>query len=135
MEKIEHIGIAVKSLRDAIPVFEQLLGGKCYKTEEVSSEMVRTAFLAAGPNKIELLEPTHPDSVIAKYIDRKGEGLHHVAFAVADIEAEMSRLTNEGFTLLNAAPKKGADGKLVCFVHPRQTSGMLTELCMDDPNA
>ncbi len=135
MDKIEHIGIAVKSLDEAIPAYEKLMQAVCYKIEEVVSEHVRTAFLAAGPNKIELLESTTSDGVIARYIERKGEGLHHIAFAVQDIVSEMDRLLQSGFTLLNDKPKKGADGKLVCFVHPKQTHGVLTELCMDDPDA
>lgn len=133
MEKIEHIGIAVMSLDQAIPMYERLLGTKCYKTELVASEKVRTAFLQSGPNKIELLESTDPEGVIAKFIEKKGEGLHHVAFAVQDIAAEMARLREEGFRLLNDAPKAGADGKLVCFVHPKEANGVLMELCMDAP--
>lgn len=131
MQKIEHIGIAVKSLATAIPLYELLLGTSCYKTEEVASEKVRTAFFATGPNKIELLESTDPEGIIAKFIEKKGEGVHHIAFAVNDIVAEMQRLKNEGFTLLNEQPKRGADNKLVCFVHPKGTTGALIELCQE----
>lgn len=129
--KIEHIGIAVKNLRDSIPLFEKLLSNSCYKTELVDAEKVMTAFFQTGPNKIELLESTDPDGVIARFIEKKGEGLHHIAFDVADIEAEMERLKKEGFVLLNETPKPGADNKLVCFLHPKNTNGVLIELCMD----
>lgn len=131
MQKVEHIGIAVKSLEISIPVFEKILNTTCYKTETVESEKVSTAFFKTGPNKIELLESTDPDGVIAKYIEKKGEGMHHIAFAVEDIEAEMERLRQEGFVLLNEKPKQGADNKLVCFLHPKHTSGVLVELCME----
>lgn len=131
MQKIEHIGIAVKSLSDAIPVYEKLLNTPCYKTESVESEKVSTAFFQQGPNKIELLESTDPEGVIAKFIEKKGEGLHHVAFAVEDIEAEMERLKQEGFVLLNEKPKAGADNKWVCFLHPKHTQGVLVELCAE----
>lgn len=131
MQKIEHIGIAVKSLEVSIPVFEKILNTPCYKTETVESEKVSTAFFQNGPNKIELLESTDPDGVIAKYIEKKGEGMHHIAFAVEDIEVEMERLKNQGFVLLNDKPKKGADNKLVCFLHPKHTNGILIELCME----
>lgn len=131
MEKIEHIGIAVKNLAYSIPLFEKLLNTTCYKTEAVESEKVNTAFFQTGPNKIELLESSDPDGVIARFIEKKGEGLHHIAFEVADIEAEMERLKNEGFVLLNETPKPGADNKLVCFLHPKNTNGVLIELCMD----
>lgn len=131
MQKIEHIGIAVKSLELAIPVYEKLLNTNCYKTEMVESEKVSTAFFQNGPNKVELLESTDPDGVIAKFIEKKGEGLHHVAFAVDDIEAEMERLRAEGFVLLNDKPKAGADNKWVCFVHPKNTHGVLLELCSE----
>jgi methylmalonyl-CoA/ethylmalonyl-CoA epimerase len=133
MNKIEHIGIAVGSLKEAIPLFEKLLDTPCYKTEEVSSEKVNTAFFMQGNNKIELLESTDPDGVIAKFIEKKGAGLHHVAFDVTDIEAEMSRLTQQGFVLLNPVPKQGADNKLVCFLHPKHTAGVLVELCQEKP--
>lgn len=131
MQKIEHIGIAVKSLEVSIPVFEKILNTPCYKTETVESEKVSTAFFQNGPNKIELLESTEPDGVIAKYIEKKGEGMHHIAFAVEDIEAEMERLKNQGFVLLSDKPKKGADNKLVCFLHPKHTNGVLIEICME----
>lgn len=131
MQKIEHIGIAVKSLAQAIPLYEKLLNTPCYKTETVESEKVNTAFFLTGENKIELLESLEPDGVIARYIDKKGEGLHHVAFAVADIHAEMERLKQLGFELLNEQPKKGADNKLVCFLHPKSTNGVLVEICQD----
>ena len=119
MQKIEHIGIAVKSLKDSIPLFEKLLNTACYKTELVESEKVNTAFFKTGPNKIELLESTDSDGVIARFIEKKGE------------DAEMKRLKNEGFRLLNETPKTGADNKLVCFVHPKDTQGVLIELCME----
>ncbi|MBI5372393.1 MAG: methylmalonyl-CoA epimerase [Sphingobacteriales bacterium] len=131
MQKIEHIGIAVKSLEAAVPVYEKLLGTPCYKTETVESEKVNTAFFQNGPNKVELLESSDPDGVITKFIDKKGEGLHHVAFAVDDIEAEMKRLQEEGFILLQEKPKAGADNKWVCFLHPRHTHGLLIELCSE----
>lgn len=131
MQKIEHIGIAVKSLEAAIPVFEKLLNTPCFKTEAVESEKVNTAFFQNGPNKIELLESLDPEGVIARFIEKKGEGLHHVAFAVEDIEAEMKRLQEQGFVLLNEKPKAGADNKLVCFLHPKHTYGVLVELCCD----
>ncbi len=131
MQKIEHIGIAVNSLETAVPLYEKLLGTSCYKTEEVASEKVKTAFFAVGPNKIELLESTDAEGVISRFLEKKGEGIHHIAFDVADIHAEMQRLKNEGFTLLNETPKRGADNKLVCFVHPRGTTGVLVELCQE----
>lgn len=131
MTKIEHIGIAVSSLETSIPLFEKLLNTPCYKTEMVESEHVKTAFFQNGPNKVELLESSDPEGVIAKYIAKKGEGLHHVAFAVEDIFAEMERLKAEGFVLLNETPKEGADNKLVCFLHPKGTNGVLVELCQD----
>lgn len=131
MNKIEHIGIAVKSFETAIPLFEQLLNTTCYKQESVDSEHVNTAFFQQGPNKIELLESSTPDGVIAKYIEKKGEGIHHIAFDVDDIHAEMVRLKAAGFQLLNETPKKGADNKLVCFMHPKGTNGVLIELCQE----
>lgn len=134
MNKIEHIGIAVSTLDSAIPVYEALLNTPCYKTEEVVSENVKTAFFQVGPNKIELLESTDPDGVIAKFIAKKGEGLHHMAFEVTDIYAEMERLKAAGFVLLNEQPKLGADNKLVCFVHPKGTNGVLVELCQERKN-
>ncbi len=130
MLKVEHIGIAVKKLADATPLFEKLLNSPCYKTEIVESEMVTTAFFRQGDTKIELLESTDSNGIIARYIEKKGEGLHHIAFEVADIEMEMDRLKKEGFVLLNEKPKEGADNKLVCFLHPKHTNGLLVELCM-----
>ena len=129
MLKVEHIGIAVKSLSQSIPLFEKLLQTPCYKTESVESENVTTAFFQKGESKIELLESTAADGVIARFIEKRGEGLHHLAFEVADIESEMRRLKEEGFTLLNDKPKMGADGKLVCFVHPKDTASVLIEIC------
>jgi methylmalonyl-CoA/ethylmalonyl-CoA epimerase len=131
MEKVEHIGIAVKKLSDSIPLFEKLLNTKCYKTEEVDSEKVNTAFFRKGETKIELVESTDPEGVIARFIEKNGEGLHHIAFDVADIYAEMERLKREGFILLYDTPKEGADNKLVCFLHPKHTNGVLIELCME----
>lgn len=131
MQKIEHIGIAVKSLEVSVPLFEKLLNTPCYKTEMVESEKVNTAFFKNGPNKIELLESSNSEGVIAKYIEKKGEGFHHIAFAVENIESEMKRLQEEGFILLNEKPKIGADNKLVCFLHPKHTNGVLIELCME----
>ena len=131
MVNIEHIGIAVKELASSIPLFEKLLNSQCYKVEPVESEGVTTAFFKTGDAKIELLESLAPGSIISKYIDKKGEGIHHIAFAVTDIEAEMLRLKNEGFVLLNDTPKQGADNKLVCFLHPKSTNGVLIELCME----
>ena len=129
MLKVEHIGIAVKELTTSIPLFEKLLNSQCYKTEIVASEQVNTAFFQKGETKIELLESITPDGVIAKYIEKKGEGVHHIAFEVADIETEMQRLKTEGFVLLNEKPKQGADNKLICFLHPKCTQGVLIELC------
>ena len=131
MLKAEHIGIAVKELATSVPIFEKLLNTPCYKTETVESEKVNTAFFKKGETKIELLESSQPDGVIAKFIEKKGEGMHHIAFEVADIYAEMERLKNEGFTLLNEQPKNGADNKLVCFLHPKGTNGVLVELCQE----
>lgn len=131
MLKVEHIGIAVQSLDEMIPFYEKLLNTPCYKTEEVASEKVNTAFFQKGSTKIELLESTEADGVIAKFIEKKGEGIHHIAFEVEDIEAEMKRLAAEGFQLLQEKPKEGADNKLVCFLHPKSTKGVLIELCME----
>ena len=131
MLKVEHIGIAVKTFETAIPLYEKLLNTTCYKTELVASEQVNTAFFRQGDTKIELLESMEADGVIARFIEKKGEGIHHIAFEVADIEAEMERLRGEGFTLLNEKPKMGADNKLICFVHPKSTSGILIELCQE----
>jgi len=131
MLRVEHIGIAVKDLAASIPLFEKLLNAPCYKTEEVKSEKVNTAFFQQGTTKIELLESLDPDGVIARYVDKKGEGVHHIAFEVTDLEAEMKRLAGEGFTLLSETPKLGADNKWICFLHPRDTNGVLVELCME----
>lgn len=129
--KIEHIGIAVKNLDEAEAHYSGLLGVASYKREAVESEGVLTSFFMAGPNKIELLQAANPDSPIAKFIEKKGEGMHHVAYEVEDIEAEMERLRREGYVLLNDEPKKGADNKMICFIHPKSTHGVLTELCME----
>lgn len=131
MQKIEHIGIAVKSLAVSIPLYEKLLRTACYKTESVESEKVKTAFFKLADSKIELLESTDPEGVIARFIEKKGEGLHHIAFEVADIEAEMERLKKEGFILLHEKPKPGADNKWVCFLHPKSTNGVLVEICAE----
>ncbi len=131
MRKVEHIGIAVKDLSVSIPLFEQLLNTVCYKTELVASENVQTAFFQTGETKIELLQSTMADGVIAKYIEKKGEGMHHIAFDVEDIFAEMERLKAAGFTLLNEHPKEGADNKLICFLLPKGTNGVLIELCQE----
>ena len=131
VNKIEHIGIAVKNLKTAIPKYEKLMGVSSYKQEHVASEQVNTAFFKVGMNKIELLEGTDPDSTIAKYLEKKGEGIHHIAMEVDDIYAEMRRLHEEGFVLLNQIPKRGADNKLICFVHPKDTHGVLIELCQE----
>jgi len=131
MNKIEHIGIAVKDLAISNQLFEKLLGTASYKTEEVASEGVLTSFFQTGPNKIELLVATNPESPIAKFIEKKGEGIHHIAFEVTDILSEMERLKNEGFVLINEIPKKGADNKLVAFLHPKGTNGVLIELCQE----
>ena len=131
MLKVEHIGIAIKDMQASVELFEKLLNTPCYKTEMVESEKVNTAFFRQGETKIELLESITPDGVIAKFIERKGEGIHHIAFDVADILQEMKRLQAEGFTLLNEEPKKGADNKWVCFLHPKGTNGVLVELCQD----
>ncbi|MFY7900920.1 MAG: methylmalonyl-CoA epimerase [Chitinophagaceae bacterium] len=131
MKTVEHIGIAVKSLETSIPLYEKILQTVCYKIEEVASENVLTAFFKQGETKIELLQSTTEDGVIAKFIDKKGEGMHHIAFLVPDILEEMKRLETEGFKLLNVTPKKGADNKMVCFVHPKETNGVLIELCAE----
>ena len=131
VDKIEHIGIAVKDLDVSNTLFEKFFGVSHYKIEEVASEGVRTSFFKSGPNKIELLEATKGDSAIAKFIERKGEGVHHIAFAVTDIRQEIARLKNEGFTVLNEEPKKGADNKWVAFLHPKTTNGVLIELCQE----
>jgi methylmalonyl-CoA/ethylmalonyl-CoA epimerase len=129
MQKVEHIGIAVKKLSDSIPLFEKLLSTPCYKLEEVVTEQVQTAFFQIGDTKIELLESMDENGVIAKFLEKKGEGMHHIAFEVADIQAEMNRLEKEGFLLLSNTPKKGADNKLVCFLHPKTSNSVLIELC------
>ncbi|MDD2792719.1 MAG: methylmalonyl-CoA epimerase [Sediminibacterium sp.] len=131
MRKVEHIGIAVKDLEKSIGLFEKLLNINCYKTEMVESEQVNTAFFQQGETKIELVSSTTEDGVIARFIEKKGEGIHHIAFDVDDIHAEMDRLVKEGFTLLNSEPKRGADNKLVCFLHPKGTNGVLVELCQE----
>jgi len=129
MLKVEHIGIAVKTLADSVPLFEKLLKRQCYKTEMVETENVNTAFFKTGDTKIELFESIDENGVISKFLDKKGEGLHHIALEVDNIETEMERLKNEGFILLNDKPKKGADNKWVCFLHPKTTNGVLIELC------
>lgn len=129
MLKIEHIGIAVKSIEQSNELFSKLFGKAPYKLEIVASEGVSTSFFMLGENKVELLEATNPDSPIAKFIEKKGEGIHHIAFEVADIHSEMKRLQSEGFTLLSEVPKNGADNKLICFLHPKGTNGVLIELC------
>ena len=129
MIKIDHIGIAVKNLSTSISVFETLMATACYKVEEVDSEKVTTAFLKNGETKVELIEGSEPDGVIARFIEKKGEGLHHIAFEVEDIYVEMERLKKEGFLLLSEQPKNGADNKLVCFLHPKTTNGVLIEIC------
>lgn len=131
MQKIEHIGIAVKDLVESEKLFEKLFGVSSYKREEVSSEKVTTSFFRAGPNKVELLESTSEDSPINKFIEKRGEGIHHIAFAVSDIYKEMNRLKEEGFQILNEEPRKGADNKLVCFIHPKSANGVLIELCQE----
>ncbi len=133
MKQIEHIGIAVKDIESARKIYEKLLNISVYKIENVESEGVKTAFLQVGPNKIELLEATATGSPISKFIEKKGEGIHHIAFDVEDITAEMERLKNEGFILLSDTPKEGADNKLVCFVHPKSANGILIELCQTKP--
>ena len=131
MHNLEHIGIAVNSLSKAVPLYEKLLNSQCYKTEIVASEQVSTAFLSTGNTKIELLESLTADGVIANYISKRGEGIHHLAFEVPDIYAEMERLKEAGFVLLSKTPKKGADNKLVCFVHPKSCNGVLVEICQE----
>ncbi|MBP6311160.1 MAG: methylmalonyl-CoA epimerase [Flavobacteriales bacterium] len=135
MIRIEHIGIAVKDLEKAEELYAKLLGTPSYKREAVESEGVITSFFQVGPNKIELLESTKDDGPIAKAIEKRGEGIHHIAYEVADIRKEMARLKAEGFTLLNEEPKRGADNKLVCFIHPKSAGGVLVELCQELPQA
>lgn len=132
MNKIEHLGIAVKNLEEANKTYQALLGVAPYKSETVESEGVTTSFFKTGPNKIELLAALNDESPIAKYIAKKGEGIHHIAFAVDDIQAEIKRLEKEGFTVLNKKPKKGADNKLVAFLHPKSSHGVLIELCQEN---
>ena len=132
IKKIEHLGIAVKSLDEAIPLYEKLLQTTCYKTESVSSEGVNTAFFQIGEAKIELLEASNQNSPIAKFLSKRGEGFHHVAFEVDDIEEELARLQKLDFILLHLSPKEGADNKRVAFLHPKSTMGMLIELCQDN---
>lgn len=134
MKKIEHIGIAVKDISASNELFSRLFGEPHYKVEEVESEGVKTSFFKIGDNKIELLEATKEDSPIAKFINRKGEGIHHIAFDVENIEEEIIRLKKEGFIVLNETPKKGADNKIVAFLHPKTTNGVLIELCQEDSN-
>jgi methylmalonyl-CoA/ethylmalonyl-CoA epimerase len=134
VRKIEHIGIAVKDLKVSKALFEKLLGTPSYKEEVVPSEGVRTSFFRVGPNKIELLEATGAESPIAEFLDKRGEGVHHIAFEVENIEAEVQRLKGEGFRVLNDTPRKGADNKLVVFVHPKSCKGVLIELCQEDPS-
>jgi methylmalonyl-CoA/ethylmalonyl-CoA epimerase len=131
MLKIEHIGIAVKDLEKSNELFAKLLGKQHYKTEMVESEHVNTSFFEVGESKIELLHATSPDSAIAKYLDKKGEGIHHLAFGVEDIEAEVERLKAEGFQPISEKPKRGADNKLVFFFHPKTANGILIELCQE----
>ena len=135
MTKIEHIGIAVKGLEEANVLFNKLFGKPHYKIETVEREGVNTSFFMMGETKIELLESTNENSAISKFIDKRGEGIHHIAFAVDDIYAEMQRLEHEGFQLLNKEPLPGADNKLICFLHPKSTNGVLVELCMENKNS
>ena len=131
MLRVEHIGIAVSNFATSVPLFEKLLNTKCYKTEEVTSEQVNTAFFKHGETKIELLEGTDEEGVIARFLNNKGEGIHHIAFEVENIEEEMLRMASEGFMLLSQEPRRGADNKLVCFLHPKTTNGILVELCQE----
>jgi len=131
MKKIEHIGIAVKNLEQSNELFAKLFGQQAYKTETVESEGVSTSFFQVGPNKIELLEATNPNSPIAKFIEKRGEGIHHIAFEVDDVQAEIARLKAEGFVLLHEVPKDGADNKSIAFLHPKSTNGVLIELCQE----
>ena len=135
MNKIEHIGIAVKNLDEANKTYASLLGSKHYKTEEVKSEHVKTSFFKIGESKIELLEASNPESPIAKFIEKRGEGIHHIAFYVNDIKKEIKRLKEEGFEVINETPRKGADNKLVAFLHPKSANGVLIELCQEDTNS
>ena len=131
IKKIEHLGIAVSNIEESLRVFETLLGIQSYKIEEIESEGVKTAFLQVGESKIELLEATNPDSPIAKYLEKRGQGIHHIAFEVDNIQTEIERLLNEGFVLIHESPKNGADNKLIAFLHPKSTEGILIELCQE----
>ena len=131
IKKIEHLGIAVESIDSSLKVYEALLGAKCYKVENVESEGVKTAFIQIGESKIELLEATDPTSPIAKFLTKKGKGIHHIAFDTDDIESEINRLKNEGFELIHQSPKNGADNKMIAFLHPKSTDGILVELCQE----
>lgn len=131
LKRIEHLGIAVESIQESLKVYETLLGTSCYKTEAVESEGVKTAFLQIGESKIELLEATNPESPIAKFLAKKGKGIHHIAFETNDIEQEIERLRNEGFELIHQTPKDGADNKRIAFLHPKSTDGILVELCQE----
>lgn len=131
LRKIEHLGIAVECIEDSLQIYEKLLGITCYKTEVVESEFVKTAFLKIGETKIELLEATHPDSAIGKFLSKKGKGFHHIAFDVDDIKSEIERLKNQGFELIHEIPKPGADNKLIAFLHPKSTDSLLVELCQE----
>ena len=131
MNKIEHIGIAVRDLENANEIFQDILNSPSYKSESVDSEGVTTSFFKVGPNKIELLQATNPDSPIAKFIEKRGEGIHHIAFAVNNVEEEIKRLTDKGYKLINQSPKKGADNKLIAFLHPKSSNGVLIELCQE----
>jgi methylmalonyl-CoA/ethylmalonyl-CoA epimerase len=131
LKKIEHLGIAVSSIDETVKTFETLLGSPCYKTEEVQSEGVKTAFLMIGESKIELLEATNPESPIARFLEKKGRGIHHIAFEVDDLDVELVRLTSEGFQLIHQSPKDGADNKRIAFLHPSSTEGVLIELCQE----
>jgi len=133
LNKIEHIGIAVKSIAESNELFKKLFGAGAYKLEAVESEGVKTSFFKVGPNKVELLEATNPESPIARFIEKKGEGIHHIAFEVDDIKAELTRLKAEGFELIHEVPKEGADNKLIAFLHPKGTNGVLIELCQEKP--
>lgn len=135
MNKIEHIGIAVKDINKSDELFRKLFGSPAYKLEEVKSEGVKTSFFKVGPNKIELLQATSPDSPIARFVEKRGEGIHHLAFEVDDIEEELARLKKEGFELINESPKSGADNKLIAFLHPKSTGGVLIELCQEKPES
>src|ERR1700752_1649347 len=131
LKKVEHIGIAVKNLQQSNELFKKLFGKEAYKLEKVESEKVSTSFFMLGESKIELLEAQNENSAIAKFIEKRGEGIHHMAFEVDDIYAEIKRLQTEGFEILNPEPKKGADNKLICFLHPKTTNGVLIELCQE----